>query len=434
MLTDKIGGKRAMFIGAMGTIVMNVLFGAASVWGILGLFIALRGIDGYLQSFGAPGMTKIKTAWFARTERGGFAGIFGFMINLGRFGIFNFGPALLAGFTLFGMVTVAPLHWRWLFWGPSIIVFIVAIAMLFGVKETPEQAGFLHVEAYRPAAVSARTLVRGSLLTLALLLLGAVVGYLYYLDIIGPMDLAVIVGAFIIVIFIVLHMMAYKPPAHFNAAAVKAEATSATRAPLGESMRLIVRNPAVWIVALAYACTGAVRQPVDQWFPRYMQEVYHESLESTQFQFLAFLIPFVASMGSLLSGYVSDKLFDGGRAPVAAALYIAEAAIVFLATRFHTANAAVFFFILISFTCNSTHSILGTAAAMDICGRKMTGFAAGLIESFQYMGASVSLWVLGKVLDHWHWHYYFHYLIPFGIIGFLLMVFGGRIIARSSHE
>src|SRR5688572_25133369 len=33
LLTDKIGGKRAMLIGAAGTIVLNVLFGVASFWG-----------------------------------------------------------------------------------------------------------------------------------------------------------------------------------------------------------------------------------------------------------------------------------------------------------------------------------------------------------------------------------------------------------------
>jgi len=59
----------------------------------------MRGMDGYMQSFGAPGMIKINTAWFAHREHGRFAGIFGFMINLGRFGIFKIGPALLAGFT-----------------------------------------------------------------------------------------------------------------------------------------------------------------------------------------------------------------------------------------------------------------------------------------------------------------------------------------------
>src|SRR6185295_19477847 len=142
LLTDRMGGKRAMLIGAIGTIAMNVLFGAASFAGLLGLFIAVWGVNGYMQSFGAPGMIKINTAWFHKRERGRFAGIFGFMINLGRFGIFTLGPALLAGFTVFGMFQIPPLHWRWLFWTPSIICAIVAVAMAVFVKQTPEEAGF----------------------------------------------------------------------------------------------------------------------------------------------------------------------------------------------------------------------------------------------------------------------------------------------------
>ncbi|MDD3180875.1 MAG: MFS transporter [Opitutaceae bacterium] len=35
LLTDRLGGKRAMIIGAAGTVVMNIAFGAASFWGML---------------------------------------------------------------------------------------------------------------------------------------------------------------------------------------------------------------------------------------------------------------------------------------------------------------------------------------------------------------------------------------------------------------
>jgi sugar phosphate permease len=49
--------------------------------------------------------------------------------------------------------------------------------------------------------------------------------------------------------------------------------------------------------------------------------------------------------------------------------------------------------------CNATHSILGTAAAMDLGGRKMAGFASGVIDSFQYYGAMLSGLGLGWFLD-----------------------------------
>src|SRR5207253_422201 len=110
----------------------------------------------------------------------------------------------------------------------------------------------------------------------------------------------------------------------------------------------ILSNPGVWITACAYACTGAVRQAVDQWFPRYMQDTHRTSLDSAQFQWLGFLIPFVASAGSLISGYISDLWFNSRRAPVAGALYLIETFIILAAAQFHSAGAAIFFLVLIS--------------------------------------------------------------------------------------
>src|SRR5256885_13457508 len=145
LLADRFGGKRAMLIAAVATIVMNILFGAASFWGLLWLFVVIRGIDGYMQAFGAPGMVKINAAWFRHTERGSFAGIFGFMINLGRFGIFKLGPALLAGFTFFGLVRIPPLHWGLVFLGPAGITLLNGTWMGVVVKDKTEEVHFSSV-------------------------------------------------------------------------------------------------------------------------------------------------------------------------------------------------------------------------------------------------------------------------------------------------
>jgi OPA family glycerol-3-phosphate transporter-like MFS transporter len=193
--------------------------------------------------------------------------------------------------------------------------------------------------------------------------------------------------------------------------------------------RAIISNRVVWITACAYACTGAVRQSVDQWFPRYMQDLYSVDLKSTQFKVLAFLIPFIASAGSLSAGYISDTLFRGRRAPVAAILYFLETTVILLATQFHGVNAAILFFALISFTANSTHSILGMAAPMDIGGRRTAGFALGLIDSFQYFGGSLAGYFLGKLLDH-TLGAYFYFMAPFGFLGGLLML---TILGKVTH-
>ena len=355
LLTDRLGGKRAMLIGATGTIVMNILFGVASFWGLLSLFIVIRGIDGYLQAFGSPGMVKINAAWFRHTERGSFAGIFGFMINLGRFGINNLGAALLAGFAFLGLIRIPPLHWRWLFWVPAGIALVIGTCMALIVKDTPEEAHF--------------------------------------------------------------------PPVNPHE-----ETGGRVKVKVSDVFKIIATNPVVWIIACAYACTGAVRQGIDQWFPLFMREVHHVNFQSAQFQILAASIPFVASAGSLISGFVSDKLFHGRRAPVAAFLYFLETGIILAAAQFHSVNAAIFFLVLISLTANSTHSILGTAAAMDIGGAKMAGFAAGVIDSFQYFGGSLAGYFLGALLDR-SWGSYFYFMAPFGIIGGVLML---SILGRVS--
>src|SRR6184192_1799221 len=100
LLTDRIGGKRAMLIGTAGTILANAAFGAASSMGSLATLTMIWIANGYLQAFGAPGFVKINAAWFARSERGTFSGIFGFMIQLGQLAINKLAPALLSGFTL----------------------------------------------------------------------------------------------------------------------------------------------------------------------------------------------------------------------------------------------------------------------------------------------------------------------------------------------
>jgi OPA family glycerol-3-phosphate transporter-like MFS transporter len=199
------------------------------------------------------------------------------------------------------------------------------------------------------------------------------------------------------------------------------EAGGRVQVSVTDVFKVIARNPVVWIVACAYACTGAVRQGIDQWFPLFMREVHHVNFESAQFQILAALIPFVASAGSLISGFVSDKLFHGRRAPVAAFVYFLESAIILAAAQFHSVNAAIFFLVLISLTANSTHSILGAAAPMDIGGTKMAGSAAGVIDSFQYFGGSLAGYFLGALLDR-SWGNYFYFMAPFGIVGGVLML------------
>jgi OPA family glycerol-3-phosphate transporter-like MFS transporter len=362
LLTDRIGGKRAMLIGCAGTITMNVLFGFASYGGAFPIFMLLWGMSGYLQAFGAPGMIKMNAAWFARSERGRFAGIFGFMIQLGLWTINWLGPALLAGLTIL-VWTLPGLHWRWLFWVPPMFGALVAVMLLTVVKETPEAAGFRDAHGGDPE-----------------------------------------------------------------------HAVADTRTSIKETFFTIAKHPLVWFYAAAYFCTGAVRHGADSWLPLYFKEVHNLPLNAGAAQATLQLMPLAAVLGSLASGYISDTIFKGRRSPVAATLYFVETCVILVAAHMVGLFWNCLFLILIALTANSTHSIVGAAAPMDIGGRKNAGFAAGVIDSFQYFGAGVAGAFLGRLLKQFGWDVWFYCLAGFGALGGCMMLIVMRKQKRLARQ
>ena len=66
---------------------------------------------------------------------------------------------------------------------------------------------------------------------------------------------------------------------------------------------------------------------------------------------------------------------------------------------------------------------------MDLGGRKMAGFASGVIDSFQYFGAFLSGAGLGKLIDYTvkettlGWTAWFWFMLPFSVLGFAMMTY-----------
>ncbi|QQE13108.1 MFS transporter [Planctomycetota bacterium] len=373
LFSDRLGGKRCMLIGAIGTIIVNFTIAINfsfffsmkyMPWiSVFTTFATLSLMNGYLQSFGAPGMVKINAAWFHRTERGTFSGIFGGMIQLGQIAISYVGPYLLTyGLVIFGVVLAAKGEWRNLFIYPPLFTAVAATFMLIVVKPTPDDAGY-------PGEIEDEV-----------------------------------------------------------------DNTQGTTVPILHSLKTILTHPLVWFYALAYACTGGVRHSLDNISILYFVDELKFDMKNAPPAMAAatlMAMPVVAFLGSLGSGFISDKFFKGKRAPVAICLYFGEACVIgFSAFILYlgwvspsTFGIAVgcSILVLIALTVNSTHSLVGAAAPMDIGGKKMAGFAAGVIDSFQYYGAAISLFITGRVLDATkaEYGYLFWYIIMagFGILG-----------------
>ena len=366
LISDRIGGKRCMLIGAVATILINLTFGFSSLVSNFATFALLALLNGYFQAYGAPGMVKINAAWFHRTERGTFAGIFGGMIQLGQIAINNLAPLIISGIAIGGyMIGGSHEEWRWVFRIPPLFTVAAAIFMALAAKQSPDEAGF-------PGEIEDEI-----------------------------------------------------------------DNTAGVTVSLAQSFKTIFTHPLVWFYAIAYACTGAVRHSSDQLSILYFEEQLGLDLANpTQAIYITMtLVPIVAFSGSLASGIISDKFFHGHRAPVAMVLYFFEAlviavsACILLVGLVGPSQMGIFIgcliLIMISLTVNSTHSIVGAAAPMDIGGKKMAGFAAGVIDSFQYYGAALSLFITGRVLDATKeahgWLFWYIIMAAFGIIGGLAM-------------
>jgi len=365
LISDRIGGKWIMIVGALGTISCNFVFGFSSFVGTLATFGLIALINGWFQSCGAPGMVKINAAWFQRNERGTFSGIFGIMIQLGQFAANTLSPYLLAGFTLtiwgIGNWVVAPGNWRMLFIVPPFVTAILAVVTAFAVKEEPAQAGFANV-------------------------------------IVDEIDNSL-----------------------------------GTRVSIKDTFKTIFRHPLVWFYAAAYASTGAVRHSSDQMAVMFFKDYLLIDMNSKPLSVMITmnLMTGVAILGSVGAGIISDKVFKGARAPVAMGLYFIEATVISCAALAMFAGLikpgalGIFlggmFLVLISLTVNSTHSIVGAAAPMDIGGKKMAGFALGVIDSFQYYGSALSLFLFGKLFGRFGWSAWYPLMVMFAASGGLCM-------------
>lgn len=137
-IADRIGGRKAMLIGATGAFVFNTLFGLGAYMGFLGTGTLLLGflatawtLNMYFQSYSALALIKVNSAWFHVTERGGFSAIFGSMIQSGRAGVY----------ALLGAGAVVALPWQWKFFLPAMIVAVMTVVLFFVVKDSPKDAG-----------------------------------------------------------------------------------------------------------------------------------------------------------------------------------------------------------------------------------------------------------------------------------------------------
>ncbi|MBX7044376.1 MAG: MFS transporter [Ignavibacteria bacterium] len=192
---------------------------------------------------------------------------------------------------------------------------------------------------------------------------------------------------------------------------------------LGYVAKKVFTNPVAITIAAAEFCTGLVRKGFEEWFPRYMQEAQHLSLDNPIFQRNAFAIVLAGIAGAFIAGFMSDKVFGSRRPPVAFIGYVIQILALAIVSMAPSLNAIVIAFVLNSLAISMVHSMLSGTASMDFGGKRAAATAAGMFDGMQYVGGSVMGVGAGWLIDAYGWGAWGPSMIGFAVIGAVLMLF-----------
>jgi len=345
-LADKIGGKKAILFGALGSTVINLTIGLLFLneWGtkiILGMSL-LYSANQYFQSFGALSVVKVNSTWFHVKERGVFGGIFGIMISSGYFLALTIGGYILS-----------LMPWYYVFLIPSGLIFIMFIIDYFLVKDKPSEAGFSDFNTGDATSSDP--------------------------DKDKPIDRAYL-------------------------------------------LKKVFGNPIILTIMAAEFCTGFVRQGLLLWVVPFLNEVHHIEHGSALFNVATLGITVGGIAGGLLCGFLSDKIFHSRRPPVAFIFYIGQIIFVLLLGQMTDPAIAA---VLVGVCCMfifGVHGMLSGTASMDFGGTKAAATVTGLFDGVQYIASGFTGFLLGAGLDKFGWSAWTFMIIPFSVIGAILML------------
>lgn len=163
--------------------------------------------------------------------------------------------------------------------------------------------------------------------------------------------------------------------------------------------RAVLRNPGVWILALSSAFMYMSRYAVNEWGTIFLQETYDYDLTSAAT--IIGINPIFGVLGTVLSGWLSDKVFRGDRKYPAFVAGVLEAVALFLFLFGGGSHwVLILSMILFGIAIGVLISFLGGLMAIDLVPRKASGAALGIVGVASYAAAGLQNIVSGLLLDN----------------------------------
>ncbi|MCE0496152.1 MFS transporter [Vibrio salinus] len=211
--------------------------------------------------------------------------------------------------------------------------------------------------------------------------------------------------------------------------------------PVIKSQLLSLKNPALWVIAIASASMYIDRYAVNSWGIFYFQQAKdYTTIEASA---IVGVNAIAGIVGTIIAGVLSDRFFPRNRSVMAGFISLINvcgfAAMLFLPKNYYTDIISMLIF---GATIGALTCFLGGLIAVDISSKKAAGAALGTIGIASYAGAGFGEFITGVIIDHTSYIeagktlYNFHSLSIFwissGLLSALMCFIAAGIVARRN--
>ena len=186
-------------------------------------------------------------------------------------------------------------------------------------------------------------------------------------------------------------------------------------------IKYVLNNGYVWLLGVAYFFVYIVRGAINDWSPLFLMETRGYKLSIANVAIVWFEIG--GLVGSLVAGWISDKIFKGRRGPInvifALAVVGALAALWLIPPGLLFLDYALVF--MIGFLIFGPQMLIGLAA-VELSHKKAAGGANGFVGLIGSLGTAAAGYPLAKVMEYTGWGGFFMSIAVCGVVSALLLL------------
>lgn len=192
----------------------------------------------------------------------------------------------------------------------------------------------------------------------------------------------------------------------------------------------ILKNPYVWLLAVAYFFVYVVRTGVNDWTAFYLVESKGYTLMGANGCVSLFEVG--GFFGSLAAGWFSDRIFSARRGPInvlfSLGALISIALFWFVPPGYPLIDSSLMF--MVGFSIFGPQMMIGLAAA-ELSHKQAVATSTGFVGLFAYIGAAVAGYPIGTITQSIGWNGFFVTIVGCCVISVLLLLPMWSVTASS---